>query len=175
MSTMKTMDNPLALELTQQDKIDLSWMGGLLDGEGSFNLHRKRPRPSGGAYIHLQIRMGNTNPQIVSEYVKLLDKFGITYHISHWKRQSNRHKPCDIVIVNRLTSCERLCGLLIPYLRGKRGQAELVARFVRSRMERAKTKYNVPYNQQEAGWMDELRDSNRKGVRDCTLSAEQSA
>ena len=71
------MDNQLTLT---QDHIDLAWLGGILDGEGSFNLHWKHDKARRKPKVHVQIRMGNTCDIILSEYMMILNKFNIPYY-----------------------------------------------------------------------------------------------
>jgi len=170
-----TMDNPLTLSLTHQDEIDLSWMGGLLDGEGSFNLHGKRDAQhngkKGGRKISVQIRMGNTNPEILAEYIRLLNKYDIGHYI--YKQQSRPwHKIATIVAVNRMISVYCLAKLIYPYVRAKRPHCYLVMNFLESRFKRASQGYNILYSDSELSWMDKLQEANRKGVRDCMSSTE---
>ena len=164
-----TMDNPLTLTLSQQDMIDLSWLGGLLDGEGSFNLHWKRECGRTGKKIHLQVRMGNTNPEIVSEYIRLLKKFDIGFY-QYTQQPKKHHKVAIVICVNRMKSVLNLCKLVYPYLRGKRAHCYFVINYIESRIKRAEHKYNVPYSDDEVEWMNKLRVVNVKGVRDCISS-----
>ena len=160
------MENQLARNFTQ---LDLAWLGGILDGEGAFNLHWKNEKTRRKPKAHVQIRMGNTNPEILSEYIRILNNLGIGYY--QYKQQPKpHHKIATIVVVNRLGAVYKFCKLIYGYLRGKRAHCFLVMNFVESRLNRTKGKYNIEYNENEVDWLSDLREINHKGVRERMLS-----
>lgn len=163
------MDNQLALNHNQEDTIDLAWLGGILDGEGSFNLHWKHDKTRRKPRAHVQIRMGNTNTEILSEYIRILNKFEIPFY-QYTQQAQKHHKIATIICVNRISSVLKFCNLIFGFLRGKRGHCFFVKNFVESRLSRTSGKYNIEYNDNEIGWLNDLRKINKKGVRDCMLS-----
>jgi len=162
------MDNQLALNSSQ---LDLAWLGGLLDGEGSFNLHWKHDKTRRKSKAHVQVRMGNTNPEILSEYLRILNNLCVTYY-QYKQQQKSNHKIATIVVVNRLVAVHKLCNLVYSYLRGKKSHCFLVMNFVDSRLKRTEGQYNVEYSDNEVAWLESLREMNIKGVRDCMLSGK---
>ena len=161
------MDNPLTLN--QDQLIDLAWLGGILDGEGSFNLHWKHEKARKKQKASVQIRMGNTNAEILSEYLRILNNHNIP-HYQYTQQAKKHHKIATIIVVNRMRAVLDFCKLIMPFLRGKRGHCFLVMNFVESRLKRTVAKYNADYTDDEVGYLDQLREVNRKGVRERMLS-----
>ena len=160
------MDNQLALN---QSQLDLAWLGGILDGEGSFHMNWKHDKARRKPKICCEIRMGNTNAEILAEYIRILNNFEIPFY--QYTQQPRPHnKIATIIVVNRLGSLLKFSKLILNYLRGKRGHCFLLMNFVESRLERTSGKYNISYNEDEKSWQTQIKKLNRKGVRDCTSS-----
>ena len=114
---VKPLDSDaLLIDNTKQEQtgrrlIDLAWVGGLLDGEGCFSFYTSCPR----------ISAESTWRTVIEEVHRILG--GKCYVV---KRKTNLNRQVfrwSIVGKEAL----KLCPLVIPYLRDKREQAELLS------------------------------------------------
>lgn len=167
MNGMETMDNQHTLE------IDLSWLAATIEGEGCITICKA----SNSNRLIPQINWANTNPDFASAVVKVLDRIGAANHVTRRQAKNERCKPAYHIVCAGQRSVETILCAVRPYMRSKVGQLELTLRFIGSRASRIKvTGYShTPYNEEELGWLGEIRLLNQKGVRDCTLDAGQLA
>ena len=115
----------------QQERL-LAWLGGIMDGEGSFSITRKRDK--GKIFYYPDISIVNTDPIIIDQCAVTISSI-CGYHIE------TKHS-CDFGTNNRrktklwririlgFNRCSKFLPKIIPYLVGKKKQAELVLQFV---------------------------------------------
>ena len=122
------MDNP--------QETYVSYIAGLIDGEGSFYLYKVKTR-SWESY-RACIQFTNTDPELVQAFVDFCKQNLIGYHIYTDKR-IGKAKRCYQVQVTTMDSRIRFIELIKPYLRGiKRYESELVYRFIQNRIRKNK-------------------------------------
>lgn len=112
-------------ELNKPSETDLAWLAGILDGEG-------------------YIAIINANKLIPIVAVRVCDKPIIddlqrifpTYCGVDWRYHDGNpnHRPIWMWRVYRHRDVEKLLTWVLPYLRSKRGEAELVLAYVKRRL-----------------------------------------
>lgn len=104
---------------------DLAWLAGILDGEGCIMIRLSNEKlKSGGRSKHYtyQIIIYNTNLRIVSKVSSIIcDVVGRSPYIGENKNTKN---ICATVTVRPKDSIKCLLQALLPYLVGKKDQAE---------------------------------------------------
>lgn len=109
---------------------ELAYFAGILDGEGSFVLHRNRI----GYRFSCQVQVGNTDIRIM-EWIRV--RFGGS--VNQERRSNVKHKP----IYRWVSQADNLDSLLTavqPYLVAKRDQAELLLAYRRTLPPMIRTK-----------------------------------
>lgn len=106
-------------------KVDLAYIAGIVDGEGSIGIYRQHCK-SGYLSPVLHISVTNTNEWLIRY---LYFNFGGS--ILHSKRKGN----CKDMWKWKLQSqkAAELIDLISPYLKLKKGQADIAASFQRNR------------------------------------------
>jgi hypothetical protein len=106
----------------------LAWMAGIADGEGSFYLtatHNSRNQP----VVKYSFAVGNTNIEIILE-VKRIFEMLVKHGVRHYpiKGRGNR-KSSWVVALTSLDDLVTFCHAVMPFLVGKRQQAETMLQF----------------------------------------------
>jgi hypothetical protein len=116
------------------DRLDLAWLGGFIDGEGSFHFRRQAGRYTGTFnYYYPAIRLVNTDMPTLPVVQGILDRHGLEYMVD-WRFPTNGNKPSwDLEARRGAKPMTRWLVALIPYLRTKRSQAEDILRFLQLR------------------------------------------
>jgi len=132
-----------------------AYLAGLLDGDGSiYFIIRKNS-------IEPKIVFSNTSKQLIEDLKDLIPLENIVYWEKHPKNKNAR-----ISYYIRIEKAEALKTFLeniVPYLRRKRRQAELMLEYVTSRLERRKIKGTVHYSEREKEIAKEVKKLNRRG------------
>ena len=99
--------------------MQLAWLAGIVDGEGSIAFHKITGRKS----IVFGIKVVNTDQAILGEVEKIYKKYHIFY--SRYNRalynkdySFTSRKECFEIVVRRKNDCALIGGLMLPYLRG---------------------------------------------------------
>jgi hypothetical protein len=157
----------------------LAWLAGIMDGEGSFiimkqkrgvtdiGLGRNRRRHGGksGFTYFPWITLTNTDSAIINEADKICRSIGVVPHLYEETRPSeNQKNTFRLHLSHKMQPCITIARALMPYLVGKRAQAELLIRFCET-----KIKYG-----HESPELDEIhaamREKNRFGKSSQTMS-----
>jgi len=145
-------------------EIQLSWLAGLWDGEGSITIFRQREK-NGSVKLKPCLVLTNTDENIINHAVKILDSYEIKFHVIDYTRP--RCKRVYQLTTSKLENLNKFCEILTPYLVGKKAQAELLKRYVDSRIERIKiagnNKHAVKYNEEELALQIKLQSLNHRG------------
>jgi hypothetical protein len=142
----------------QGNELDLAWLAGFIDGEGSimFRVQRgARLKGMGLTYYYPAIRICNTGEPTLRVVTDILDANGLPYHVSHRNEpvKENWHKAWDVE-VKGLKRCAHWLSVIIPYLRTKQYKAILMLEFIRSREGYA---IGEGYSLREQEILDQLR------------------
>lgn len=111
----------------------LAWLAGIWDGEGSFSILYQEKR-HGDAYI-ARMTLTNTDVLMINEITKILDSFDIKGHLWLEAPRKKQHKAAYHITINKLKNVKTCAELMLPYLINKKANAELIIRFINSRLE----------------------------------------
>lgn len=148
------MGNPQETELT------LAFLAGLIEGEGCFSVYRRlrtdggRARNGGAPTLNYsaQISISNSDARMIEDVHQILDSFQIGHHIQ-WhgvglkkgsinpdtgKMVKAVRAVCQINI-GKMKRCQTFIPLVLPYLRYKKDQAELMLQWIEYRL-------SIPYS-----------------------------
>lgn len=153
------------------------WLAGFIDGEGTITVfnHTDRSQKWGFKRYTAIVCVVNTNEVLINEVQKILIELNISSHIFVRTPQKKQHKPAFQLGVRKITHIKRLLTQLIPYLVGKKAQAELTLRFVESRILRMGTGVNQysPYNEDEMTISANLYELNKTGCHESSETIRQ--
>lgn len=130
-------DNLNNMELTIDKIVDLAWLAGFIDGEGSFSLvyrfkNGSKTYPNGKYYsgVECSLRLAVTDFSSMYKSKQILSwVFDREYPLSVTTRQTIRNKDVFYLSINGMQKLEVLLPMLIPYLQGKRKEAELMLEY----------------------------------------------
>jgi len=108
----------------------LAWLAGLIDGEGSIILSQQR---DGTMNTYLVIT--NTNVDILNNAEKIYQEFGINPHWYEKKNYRSHHNKSFNLQITRLKQINLVLKAILPYLIGKRAQAETFIRYADRRLK----------------------------------------
>lgn len=114
--------------------IDLAWLAGIVDGEGSI-----------GSYYHgasrvptVKVSVYNSNWPLVKRVISIIHAITKRRVTASEKPRVRKGKNLRVwqVVVNRKSSADQLLRILIPYMTAKRPQAERAVAILRWRHRR---------------------------------------
>ncbi len=123
----ETMDNQ------QATSHQLSWLAGIWDGEGTFSIIYQEKK-HGEAYI-ARITLSNTSEVMINEILRIFDSYDIKGHLWQEKPRQKHYKVAYHITINKLESVKLASELMKPYLISKKAHAELLIRYVNSRLK----------------------------------------
>lgn len=130
----------------------LAYLGGLFDGEGSFDIDRINPTKQKGIKYRGCISLSNTDSALINVLTGFLDEEGLRYHIATRTGKLKHHLTQYKVSINHLESQRIFLELIIPYLRGvKKDEAQLCQRFVMSRISRNQQEPQINQERKQDG------------------------
>ena len=124
------------MERDNQQVRDISWLSGFLDGEGCFLIYK---RQRGKAFDLIpEITFNNSNWIDIEEADRILKELKIGHFISSVGKYGDRphKKPMWAIRITGLFRCKSCLVQLIPYLRGKKKEAELMHAYICSRLSK---------------------------------------
>ena len=112
-------------------KTDLAYMAGIFDGEGCIVIHKSKPRQRGinPSYV-IEINLANTNEWIVRQFHF---SFGGNVYLRKRQTETSREIWAWQISANQALLCLKT---LLPYLKLKRGQAEIAIKFQEEKIKR---------------------------------------
>lgn len=154
---------------------ELGWLAGLWDGEGSITMFKHYEQGRRRQYIPV-VCMTNTNPEIISHAIQLLDRSGIRLRVAILRKSDGVNSECYQILTTKQSVVKEFLEMLMPYLIGKKAQAELLLRFVSSRLNvlaGAKAMKFAKYDHETADKIEsEIRLLNKKGPKPQRLNVE---
>ena len=151
----------------------LAWLAGIWDGEGSFCI----VYDSNERYVP-RITLSNTDVVMINEIIKIFDKSNI--HGNLWQETTSRkqnHKKAYHITINKMNDVKVITELMLPYLISKKPRAELLIRFVNSRLKyKAKAKRDPEtgkvrgiekqgYTEEEKSLYQQMKELNQVGIK----------
>lgn len=154
---------------------DLHWLGGFIDGEGSIIVKRqggKRLREMDLNYYAPNLRICNTDEPTFQVVIAILNANNLPFHVSRRTPANPRYKPSWDISVNGMLRCKRWLGVVTPYLRTKKEQAEWMLEFIELRLSLGGGKaVGVGYSLREQELLQLLR--KREPIIPHRLNAKQ--
>jgi len=112
-----------------------AWLAGIIEGEGHLRLHKllyQSVNPS----IQTQIKVDNTDLRIIQKVSQIYKELNIKFSYQLKKRYSEKHRFGMVITVTGFGSCRKLLTSILPYMVGKKDQAELMLSFIKLREEK---------------------------------------
>jgi hypothetical protein len=104
--------------------IDLGWLGGIIDGEGTITI-RKHTRKNNALLLTPIVTMTNTDLLITNNYIRILESIDVPFWITNYKG-TDRWKAKIRIETTGLRRCKKILPILIPFLVGKKELGVLV-------------------------------------------------
>lgn len=137
-----------------------AWLAGIIDGEGSFTIHRRNVRSGSGSKVvsaQAGISITNSNAALLVECRALLDHLGVKY--SYITPGNAVKRPMRRIFVRNHASLIRLMDAIDPYLIGKRDQSALMREFV----TRAAARKGFQGTEERIGYCAQMSELNQFG------------
>lgn len=143
----------------QATDIELAYLAGVWDGEGSIQLARNG---SADKY-QARIKMTNTGTLLIQRVVEILDRMGVPsfVNVSNPKGNNGNNKTAYNVVISSRDAMIRFCEVVSPYLVDKKPHAFLMLRYLESRKRSGK---RSPYSGDERAAFDALKSLNGRGA-----------
>ena len=148
--------------MSHQNELDLSYLAGIMDGEGYVGLS-VNDRKRGGRQYYPRWTITNCNKAIIDECVRILDNNSIAYHIVEWQPHSKLHKYRYTIDATGFRRALKGLWVIEPYLVGKKPQARLVLGFIWSRLKCGTAYQHIPYSEEEILLHQSCKDLNASG------------
>lgn len=139
---------------TRDPSVDLNWLAGIYEAEGSFSLtldHRD--------HAALAISISNTNARIIDKVKLNLNTLGCGFHVRDKVKVKPHHKAAQIVAVTGILRCHTFFGQMVDRWTGSRHSrmAAAILEFAKSRLSRSR---KDPYNPRELSLIQSVCDLN---------------
>ena len=155
------MEQFIIAENQQVSLCELSWLGGIIDGEGCLTIdkHGGRRDEKGKCSVNPMIIIVNTDQIIMDKVQDILKKNGIPFYIyihppkKTWKRKIE-------IVIRGYKRIRKFLPIITPFLIGKLEKANLLNEFCLSRLE----KYTNPYTEEEKEMCRKIWLLNNRGT-----------
>jgi hypothetical protein len=116
--------------------LDLAWLGGIIDGEGTFTL-RIHGRKKNRLLISAVFTITNTDFVITDNIERILRENNIPFWVSERKTQDKNPnwKPAKEIVNMGIRRLLKFIPVILPYLVGKKEEAEIVYEFCDRRVK----------------------------------------
>jgi len=104
-------------EGNQQERPDLAWLAGIIEGEGSFYFST-RLQSKQGEDVYARCCVYNTDPAIIDGVVDVLKKYEVGHHIQGHYLKGKLYGL--YVHINGMKRQQKLINLILPYMRSRK-------------------------------------------------------
>lgn len=111
---------------------DLSWLAGIIDGEGTITIRYKNRR-NANPILQPVFTVVNTNMKIMDEIERILRKLELPFWISNSKQTKN-WKARKIVEISGIKRLSKFLPIIEKYLIGKQEECRLVREWCDKRL-----------------------------------------
>lgn len=145
----------------QIKETDWAWFAGFMDGEGTFTVSYYRTDGDKPQYQPC-ITVSNTCPSAVLRVQKIVESLGLQLNITTTNLHAKNVAWADAyhIRTHKLSSIQKILYKSMPYLVVKKDQAELLLRYVVSRMNGERH----GLSEEELIIGESIRNLNKKGV-----------
>jgi hypothetical protein len=161
-----------------QQETDLAYLAGILDGEGCIHLSFRAGKTEGKGNFNRRVQITNTSAVLVDFVTEFLTTQEIPFYVQWNRHVGKNHRPYATIMLSKLEGIKKFLSALLPYLRIKKRQAELMLEFVDSRLQTFETaqrnSIKWSFTQRELDIAKAMRTLNGKGIwnlNDYTLNA----
>ncbi len=144
----------------QASLCELSWLGGIIDGEGCLTFDKKSHKGRTQQCVSPTITIVNTEKILMNLVTSILKKNDIAYYYRLHPAKGN-WKPKMEVIIAGLKRSIRLLDLITPYLVSKHHKAELLRQFCFLRVNA----FNRTYSEEEKEICRQVWVLNGRGTK----------
>lgn len=166
------MEKSLLHEDNQQESIktlrELSWLGGIFDGEGCITL-RYHARKNSTPFITCVLTITNTDRIMIDEIDRIYKKYNIPHYISYRKGTDTWSESWEIDVTG-LKRCAKVIPLVKDYIICKQAQLENVETWINYRL--SKLGRHQEYTEYDLEFVTRAREFNKKGNKTSLLSSE---
>lgn len=113
-----------------------AWLAGFIDGEGSLSIGNLKSKKT--VALSPRLSIPNTDKANIAKVCAILDKILVSGHLEKKETRNEKWKTCYIIYVTYREKLKILLETIIPYLAGKKKRAELILKFIDSRLEHNK-------------------------------------
>lgn len=133
------------LKQTISREVALAWLAGFLEGEGCIFAtftYINRKDGSRRRILHTRVLFANTDARPLNVVAQHLLQLNVNFCWSLATNKNNGRRSCAHVIVHGQRTVMELLKMILPYLSGKRLQAEKVIEIINKRQEIPYGTYN---------------------------------
>lgn len=147
----------------QESLCDLSWLGGIVDGEGCITVtaySRADRLKENSFYVSPKVTVTNTEDSLIDKVEEIL----IANHIAYYKREYPPHKTWKKRIEIRIAGYKRVrrfLELIKPYLVSKKEKANLTMLLCLQRLNKKRN----PYDDEDKKLIQRILDLNGRGTK----------
>lgn len=159
----------VTIDNQQAKAVDLAWLAGIVDGEGSILITKNGHKGNyHGHNMCVQFHITNTCGNIISKSQEIINSLGINCRLcTQDKGALNKSwKTAFRIDISKFSQLRILLAALLPYLVSKKGQAEIVLRFIDQRLAKGKTFYD----KDDIAVIDEYINTYRRGYLDKAIA-----
>ncbi len=145
----------------------LAWLAGLWDGEGSITIFKTK---IGNRYKYCPtLSIVNCDMNIMNEVEKMIIGLNTSMHWVTAEHDNPKHATSYSLITRNHTHIKTVLEAMLPYLVGKKAQAEIVLRFIdRRQSQLANKKTHIGPDDVLDDLCNEVQKLNRKGPKSPT-------
>jgi hypothetical protein len=141
----------------QQERLfDLGWLVGSFESEGGFCLAKSCCNKRGWRYTPL-CTISNTDNNFIFACIEILKSLDIPHYVC-FKRSTGKHRPCRDIIIRGYQRCDKFLKFIIPLLKTKKDQANLMREFIDYRLSK---NYRYPYGEYEDNAHKRMKELNK--------------
>lgn len=107
-------------------QLDLGWLAGIFDGEGSLNAQLSNRKNGTGGNVYFEVRVEVTSFAMIERIMRVLDTVDVHYKLRPQARRSMSTKDIYRLSVYQRAHVDKLLTLLLPILTVKAKEAEAV-------------------------------------------------
>lgn len=119
--------------MDNQQVREVAYIAGLIDGEGSFCMEKSETKGGKTRYTP-RFSLGITNQAVAQRLIFFLQKYNISFYQSK-RIYKEPFLPVYSIEVKRFLQLKHLIELILDDLVGKKRQAELLLKFINSRLD----------------------------------------
>lgn len=111
-------------------EVDLAWLAGIIDGEGSLNVDLKMAH-NNKPYLQVKVRIANTDLRMVQKIARIyLDLNVVFFYNINYKKKATWKNQMNIVVSSQ-GSCRKILEATLPYLANKQDSGKVMLEIIK--------------------------------------------